>query len=107
MIRIALIALAITAFAGAATTPAGAMHVNLSIPRISGGIAGGSHAFTPRPFTRMPNVTIPIREGSLDRQGRRAASKDFCEAIYHCCIKSKGTSVGCCNAYNDDKFCPY
>jgi hypothetical protein len=107
MIRIALIALAIAAFAGAATTTAGAMHVNMSAPRISGGIAGGSHAFTPRPFTRMPNVSVPIREGSLERRGRKAASKDFCEAIYQCCIKSGGAAAGCCRAYNDDKFCPY
>jgi hypothetical protein len=103
MIRIALIALAIAALAGAATTTAGAMHVSMSAPRIS----GGSQGFTPRPFNRTPNVSIPLRGGSLEKRGRKAASKDFCEAIYQCCIKSGGAAASCCRAYNNDKFCPY
>ena len=108
MTRIALIVLAIVAFAGAAIAPAGAMHINLSAPRISGGIAGGSQAFTPRPFKRMPNVSIPIRTEHVPiKHAQKAASKDFCEAIYQCCIKSGGAAKACCNAYNDDKFCPY
>jgi hypothetical protein len=108
MTRIALIALAIAAVAGATATTAGAMHINMSAPRISGGMAGGSHAFTPRPFTRTPDVSIPIGDAhSPIKRAQKAASRDFCEAIYQCCIKSKGASAPCCNAYNDDKFCPY
>ena len=108
MIRIALIALAVSVFAYAATSTAGAMHVNVSAPRISGGTAGGGHAFAPRPFTKMPDVSIPIGDAhSPIKHSQKAASKDFCEAIYQCCIKSKGTAAPCCNAYNDDKFCPY
>ena len=108
MTRIVSILLAVAVFAGAATTTAGAMHINMSAPRISGGIAGGSQAFTPRPFNRMPEVSIPIGiDKHVPPKHARPASKDFCEAIYQCCIKSGGKAVGCCNAYNDDKFCPY
>jgi hypothetical protein len=106
MIRIALIALAIAAFADATATTAGAMNINMSAPRFSGGIAGGSHAFTPRPFNRIPNVSIPFREGSLVKHAK-AASKDFCEVLFQCCIKSGGAAASCCRAYNNDKFCPY
>ena len=108
MKRIALIVLTVAAFAGATATTAGAMHINLSAPRISGGIAGGSHAFTPRPFNRMPDVSIPIRDAhSPIKHAQKPASAAFCEAIYQCCIRSGGHAASCCNAYNDDKFCPY
>ena len=108
MTRIVSIVLAVAALASVATTTAGAMHINMSAPRISGGMAGGSQAFTPRPFTRMPDVSVPIgNQHGPGTHRQRAASRDFCEAIYQCCIKSGGKAVGCCNAYNDDKFCPY
>jgi hypothetical protein len=107
MTRIASIALAIAVFAGATITTADAMHINLSAPRISGGIAGGSQAFTPRPFNRIPDISIPVGTHHGPIKHARPASKDFCEAIYQCCIKSGGTHVPCCNAYNDDKLCPY
>jgi hypothetical protein len=107
MTRIVSIVLAVATFASVATTTAGAMHINMSAPRISGGIAGGSQAFSPRPFNRMPDVSIPIGTQHVPSKHAKPASKDFCEAIYQCCIKSGGRAAGCCNAYNDDKFCPY
>jgi hypothetical protein len=70
-------------------------------------MAGGSQAFTPRPFNRMPDVSIPIGTQHVPNKHAKPASKDFCEAIYQCCIRSGGKATGCCNAYNDDKFCPY
>ena len=107
MTRTVSIVLAVAVFAGAAAPTASAMHINMSAPRISGGIAGGGQAFTPRPFNRMPDVSIPIGTHHGPIKHAKPASKDFCEAIYQCCIKSGGRAVGCCNAYNDDKFCPY
>jgi len=107
MKRIVSIVLAIAVLAGAVTTTAGAMHINMSAPRISGVIAGGSQAFTPRPFNRTPDISIPIGPHHGPIKHAKPASKDFCEAIYQCCIKSGGRAAGCCNAYNDDKFCPY
>jgi len=107
MTRIVSIVLAVATLANVATTTASAMHINMSAPRISGGFAGGSQAFTPRPFNRIPNVSIPIGTHHGPIKHARPASKDFCEAIYQCCIKSGGKSVACCNAYNDDRFCPY
>ena len=108
MTRIASIVLAVAALANVATTTAGAMHINMSAPRLSGGIAGGSQAFTPRPFNRIPDVSIPIGTQHVPpKHAQKPASKAFCEAIYQCCIKSGGHAAGCCNAYNDDKFCPY
>jgi hypothetical protein len=107
MTRIVLIMLAVAAFAGVATTPAGAMHINLSAPRISGGIAGGSQALTPRPFNRIPDVSIPIRDagGSLAKRLKKPYTKNRCESLYVCCLRGQGT--GCCDVYNDDNLCPY
>jgi hypothetical protein len=108
MNRIALIVLAVAAFAAATATTAGAMHINMSAPRMSGAIAGGSHAFTQRPFNRMPDVSIPLGGvHSPTKHAQKPASAAFCEAIYQCCIRSGGHAASCCNAYNDDKFCPY
>ena len=107
MIRIALIALAVLVFADAATSTAGAMHVNVSAPRISGGTAGGGHAFAPRPFTKMPDVSIPIGDarGSLEKRLKKPFTKNRCESLYVCCLRGQGT--GCCDVYNDDSLCPY
>jgi hypothetical protein len=108
MTRIALIVLAVAAFAGVTTTTAGAMHINMSAPRISGGIAGGSQAFTPRPFNRTPDVSIPIGDAhSPIKHAQKPFSKNFCEALYQCCVKSGGNAASCCNGYNNDKWCPY
>jgi hypothetical protein len=108
MTRIASIVLAVATLVNIATSTAGAMHINMSAPRISGGLAGGSQAFTPRPFNRMPDVSVPIGTPHVPpKHSQKAASKSFCEAIYLCCIRSGGKSVACCNAYNDDQFCPY
>jgi hypothetical protein len=109
MKRIALIVLAIAAYAGATITPVGAMHINLSAPRISGGIAGGSQAFTPRPFNRIPNVSIPLRSGdhSPDKHLQKPFGKDFCEALYQCCVRSWGHAGSCCDVYNSNRYCPY
>jgi hypothetical protein len=107
MTRIASIALAVAVFAGAATITAGAMHIGASAPRMSGGMAGGSQAFTPRPFNRIPDVSVPIGTQHAPIKHAKPASKDFCEALYQCCIKSGGHAASCCNAYNNDRFCPY
>ena len=108
MTRIALIALAVAAFAGAAVTTAGAMHINMNAPRMSAGIAGGSQAFTPRPFNRIPNVSVPLGNAHTpSKHAQKPFGKDFCEALYQCCIKSGGHAASCCNTYNNDRYCPY
>ena len=117
MTRFALIMLGLTAFVGAAITTASATQHSLNAPsfsldrRISGGIPGGNHAFTPRPFNsnQKPNVSIPIynSKGSPAKHAQKAFTKNMCEAIYRCCINSGGKASGCCDLYNSDKLCPY
>ena len=115
MTRLALIVLALAAFVGAAISTA--IAAQNSAPsfsldrRISGGTPSGNYAFTPRPSgpnqNRAVSTPIYISKGSPAKHAQKAASKDFCEAVYRCCINSGGKAVGCCNAYNNDRFCPY